>query len=184
MSQYLVAIHLPDKFDPCTESEATVRAIDALSEEMAAAGVVVFVGGLTPVREAKSLRAQPDGKVLTTDGPYLETKEHIGGSNRFGWTSFLGVPAGSPTVPARAVPARVENLAGLPPAFIGVGALDLFVDEDVEYARRLINAGVSTELHVIPGAYHGFDVLVPDAAVSKRFTESWIVALRRAFATG
>ena len=87
-------------------------------------------------------------------------------------------------VPLRTVPASVENLAGLPPAFIGVGAIDLFVDEDVEYARRLINAGVPTELHVMPGAYHGFDLLVPDAAVSKRFTESWIVALRRAFATG
>jgi len=79
MSQYLVAIHHPDNFDPSNESEATVRAIDALNEEMAAAGAVVFVGGLHPVREAKSLRAQPDGKVLTTDGPYLETKEHIGG---------------------------------------------------------------------------------------------------------
>jgi acetyl esterase/lipase len=106
------------------------------------------------------------------------------GSNRFGWTSFLGVPAGSPTVPAGAVPARVENLAGLPPAFIGVGALDLFVDEDVEYGRRLIDAGVPTELQVIPGAFHGFDLFVPDAAVSKRFTESWMVALRRAFAAG
>src|SRR5579863_1413414 len=79
MPQYLVAIHHPDSFDSSTESEATVRAIDALNEEMAAAGVVVFVGGLNPVRQAKSLRAQPDGKVRITDGPYLETKEHIGG---------------------------------------------------------------------------------------------------------
>jgi hypothetical protein len=79
MSQYLVAIHHPDNFDPSRESEATVRAIDALNQEMAATGVVVFVGGLTGASEAKSLRAQPDGKVLTTDGPYLETKEHIGG---------------------------------------------------------------------------------------------------------
>jgi acetyl esterase/lipase len=116
--------------------------------------------------------------------PYIGQFLWNAGSNRFAWTSFLGVPAGSPTVPAGAVPARVENLAGLPPAFIGVGAIDLFVDEDVEYARRLINAGVPTELHVVPGAYHGFDVLVPDAAVSKRFTESWTVALRRAFANG
>ena len=115
--------------------------------------------------------------------PYMGQFVWNAGSNRFGWTSLLGVPAGSPAAPAGAVPARVENLAGLPPAFIGVGALDLFVDEDVEYARRLINAGVATELHVIPDAYHGFDVLVPDAAVSKRFTESWTVALRRAFAT-
>jgi hypothetical protein len=79
MSQFLVAIHHPDTFQSSDESEATGRAIDVLNEEMAAAGVVVFVGGLTPVREAKSLRAQPNGKVLITDGPYLETKEHIGG---------------------------------------------------------------------------------------------------------
>ncbi len=79
MPQYLVAIHHPDTFDSSTESEATVRAIDALNEELAAAGVVVFLGGLNPIRQAKSLRAQPDGKVVTTDGPYLETKEHIGG---------------------------------------------------------------------------------------------------------
>jgi acetyl esterase/lipase len=56
------------------------------------------------------------------------------------------------------------------------------VDEDVEYARRLINAGVPTELHVIPGAYHGFDLLVPDAGVSKRFAAAWTIALNRAFA--
>ena len=79
MPQYLVAIHHPNSFDSSAESEATVRAIDALNEEMAAARVVIFLGGLTPVREAKSLRARPDGKVLVTDGPYLETKEHIGG---------------------------------------------------------------------------------------------------------
>ena len=79
MTQYLVAIHHPDDFDPSSESEATVRAIDALNEEMAAAGVVVFVGGLTAISDARSLRAQPDGKVLITDGPYLETKEHVGG---------------------------------------------------------------------------------------------------------
>jgi hypothetical protein len=79
MPQYLVAIHHPDGYDGSLESDAMARDIDVLNEEMAAAGAVVFVGGLTPVREAKSLRAQPDGKVLATDGPYLETKEHIGG---------------------------------------------------------------------------------------------------------
>jgi len=79
MTQYLVAIHHPDNFDPSTESKATIRDIDMLNEEMAAAGVVIFVGGLTSPSDAKSLRAQPDGKVLITDGPYLETKEHIGG---------------------------------------------------------------------------------------------------------
>jgi hypothetical protein len=79
MTQYLVAIHHPDNYDPSREGEAMHRDIGALNEEMIAAGVRVFVGGLRPASRAKSLRAQPDGKVLITDGPYLETKEHIGG---------------------------------------------------------------------------------------------------------
>jgi hypothetical protein len=79
MAQYLVAIHHPDDYDPSVETEATISEIQALNREMVAAGVRVFVGGLSPAGRAKSLRAQPDGKVLITDGPYLETKEHIGG---------------------------------------------------------------------------------------------------------
>ena len=79
MAQYLVAIHHPDDYDPSVETEATIEEIHALNREMVAAGVRVFVGGLSPAGSAKSLRAQPDGKVLITDGPYLETKEHIGG---------------------------------------------------------------------------------------------------------
>ena len=79
MPQYLVAIHHPDDYDPSAEDEAMVRDIDVLNEEMDAAGVRIFAGGLLPASSAKSLRAQPDGKVLITDGPYLETKEHIGG---------------------------------------------------------------------------------------------------------
>lgn len=79
MTQYLVAIHHPDDYDPSAEDEAMSRDIDALNDEMVAAGVRIFVGGLSPAGSARSLRAQPDGKVLITDGPYLETKEHIGG---------------------------------------------------------------------------------------------------------
>ena len=75
----LVAIYHPDDYDPSTEDDAMSRNIDALNEEMEAARVRVFVGGLQPARNAKSLRAQPDGKVLITDGPYMETKEHVGG---------------------------------------------------------------------------------------------------------
>ncbi len=105
-------------------------------------------------------------------------------ANRLAWRSLLGVPAGSSRVPAAAVPARVASVAGLPPAWIGVGSIDLFVEEDMEYARRLVHAGVATELSVVPGAFHGFDVLVPEAEASRRFTASWKSALRRAFATG
>jgi hypothetical protein len=79
MTQYLVAIHLPDDYDPSVETEAMSRDIDALNDEMEAAGVRIFVGGLSPVSSARSLRAQPGGKVLITDGPYVEAKEHIGG---------------------------------------------------------------------------------------------------------
>jgi hypothetical protein len=79
MTQYLVAIHLPDNYDPSTEGEAMVRDIDTLNDEMEAAGVRLFAGGLRAASSATSLRRQPDGKVLVTDGPYLETKEHVGG---------------------------------------------------------------------------------------------------------
>jgi acetyl esterase/lipase len=102
-------------------------------------------------------------------------------SNRTGWTAFLGVPAGSAQVPAGAVPARAADLTGLAPAFIGVGGLDLFVEEDVAYAQRLIAAGVPVELHVVPGAFHGFDSLVPDAPISKQFRAAVVAALKLAF---
>jgi len=78
--KYLVAIHHPDGYDPSVaEDEAMHRHIGALNLEMIAAGVRVFVGGLHPASSAKSLRAQSNGEVLITDGPYLETKEHVGG---------------------------------------------------------------------------------------------------------
>jgi hypothetical protein len=79
MAQYLVAIHHPDNYDPSKEDEAMIRDIGALNKEMMAAGVRLFAGGLQSETKAKSLRAQPNGQVLITDGPYLETKEHIGG---------------------------------------------------------------------------------------------------------
>lgn len=112
-------------------------------------------------------------------GHYIWTPQ----SNQFAWTSLLGIPAGSATVPPNSVPARVDNLAGLPPAFIGVGSIDLFAPEDTEYARRLLEAGVSTELMVVPGGYHGFDIFCPSAPLSVQFESVWMDALRRAFAT-
>lgn len=80
MAQYLVAIHHPDHYDPAiAEDEAMTRDIDVLNDAMVAAGVRIFVGGLLPARHAKALRAQPDGEVHVSDGPYLQTKEHVGG---------------------------------------------------------------------------------------------------------
>lgn len=80
MAQYWVAIHHPDDYDPfVAEDEAMTRDIDVFNDEMVAAGVRVFVGGLHPARNAKCLRAQLDGGVHMSDGPYLKTNEHVGG---------------------------------------------------------------------------------------------------------
>jgi hypothetical protein len=79
MPLYLVSSHFPDNFDPSTVTEAMIRDIDVMNEELVAAGARIFGAGLSAASEAKSLRAQPDGKVVVTDGPYLETKEHVGG---------------------------------------------------------------------------------------------------------
>lgn len=77
--KYLVAIHHPYDYDPSTEDEAMSHDIDALNDEMIAAGIRIFVGGLQPASTAKSLRLKSNGEVLITDGPYLETKELVGG---------------------------------------------------------------------------------------------------------
>ena len=79
MPQYLLANYLPDNFDPSSMTEATVRAISDLNDELEAAGARLMACGLSPASQAKSLRKQPNGAVLVTDGPYLEAKEHIGG---------------------------------------------------------------------------------------------------------
>jgi acetyl esterase/lipase len=115
--------------------------------------------------------------------PYLGTYVWDVAANRFGWSSLLGVPAGSDSVPRGAVPARAASLAGLPPTFIAVGSIDLFVEEDIAYAQRLIQAGVPTELYVAPGGYHGFDLIVPDAKISKHFKAAWNDALHRGLNT-
>jgi len=88
--------------------------------------------------------------------------------NIFAWKAYLGDSAKDGNVSPYAAAARAEDLSGLPPAYIAVGELDLFLDEDIEYAQRLMQAGVSTELHVYPGATHGFDSVIT-AAVSRRF---------------
>src|SRR4026209_2132619 len=79
MPQYLVANYLPDNFDPSTVTEAMIEEIHALNREMIAAGVWKFACGISAPSNAKTVRKQSDGTVLVTDGPYTETKEHMGG---------------------------------------------------------------------------------------------------------
>jgi len=99
--------------------------------------------------------------------------------NAFAWRSYLGPLYGSDDVPSYAAPARAANLAGLAPAYIHVGGLDGFVDENIAYAGRLVAAGVPVELHVLPLVPHGFDMVAPEAAVSVRATALSDAALAR-----
>ena len=122
-----------------------------------------------------------DRTVLRTDldpnGVHLWTPA----SNRYAWTAYLGrEPSLHAEPPAHAAPARRKDLAGLPPAWVGVGDLDLFLDEDVAYARRLEEAGVPCELVVVPGMWHGADSIVPSAGTSNRFRDAIVDAVSRA----
>jgi acetyl esterase/lipase len=100
--------------------------------------------------------------------------------NISGWTALLGDRRGTDEVSPYAAPARMSDLTGLPATFIDVGALEVFRDEDVDYALRLMRAGVPTELHVYAGAYHGWDGFAPTARVSQAAAAARIAALRRA----
>jgi acetyl esterase/lipase len=99
-------------------------------------------------------------------------------NNAFGWSALLGTAPGSDNVSAYAAAARADDLSGLPPTFISTGALDLFLEEDMDYARRLIRQGVPVELHVYPGAYHAFDFLT-NAGIAAAARRDSLAALRR-----
>ena len=113
--------------------------------------------------------------------PYCGELVWTAASNRFGWRSLLGMEPGTAAVPPDAAPARAADLSGLPPTFIAIGALDLFLEENLDYARRLVRAGVPTELHVIPGAFHGFAVAGGQAPQVQAYMRLRHDALERAF---
>jgi acetyl esterase/lipase len=97
-------------------------------------------------------------------------------SNTYGWRSYLGDLYGTDDIPYTAAPARAEDLTGLPPAYVSVGTVDGFLDEDVDYALRLNHAGVPTELHLYPGACHGYQMAVDSeiARQSARDAQDWL----------
>ncbi|MFC4585144.1 alpha/beta hydrolase [Sphaerisporangium corydalis] len=121
-----------------------------------------------------------DRNTTPSSGEFTEAITWNRGANIFGWGALLGEAAGGEEVSQYAAPARAADLSGLPPAFVDVGELEVFRDECLDYARRLAQAGVSTEFHLYPGAFHGFDMVVPDAGVSRRATAGRVAALRRA----
>jgi acetyl esterase/lipase len=102
-------------------------------------------------------------------------------NNRVGWKSYLGRDPGGKDVSPYAAASRASDLAGLPPAYISVGDIDLFLEENIDYAQRLLAAGVPTELHVYPGGCHGFNGMAPNAAISKRFNADRDEAVKRLF---
>jgi acetyl esterase/lipase len=98
--------------------------------------------------------------------------------NRTGWGALLGAQWPRDDVSPYAAPARAPDLSGLPATYIDVGDLDILRDESIAYARRLMAAGIPTELHVIPGLPHGFDMLAPDAVVTQRVIETRLRRLK------
>lgn len=101
-------------------------------------------------------------------------------ANAAGWSAYLGERAGTDDVPPHAAPARATDLSNLPATHVSVGDLDLFLDEDIDFARRLAAAGVPVELHVLPGAFHGSDTFVSRSSLSRR----WLAERRAALARG
>jgi acetyl esterase/lipase len=137
----------------------------------AAAGLALLARDRSEVPLAGQLLVYPmldDREVTASSREVLDPRLWNHESNRLGWAAYLSGLDGA-EVPAYAAPARATDVHGLPPTWLATGELDLFRDEDLEYASRLLASGVPTELHVYAGAVHGFDLFAPEAAVSRRY---------------
>jgi len=124
-----------------------------------------------------------DDRTGSTVTPHDYAGEFVwtGNDNREGWRAMLGHAPGAPPLDRYAVPGRADDLSGLPSTLLQTGALDLFCEEDLEYARRLIRSGVPTEVHVYPGAIHGYP-LAKDSIAARATLRDGFDALRRALA--
>jgi acetyl esterase/lipase len=133
-------------------------------------------GEVTPTFQVLVYPMLDDRSSITADNPNYRMWNTR--SNNFGWAAYLG-----DADPLVAVPGRRDDLSRLAPAWIGVGTHDLFHDEDLAYAERLRSAGVPCEVEVVPGVFHGFDIVVSKAQVSQRFFDSQCDSLRTALAS-
>lgn len=137
-------------------------------------------GGIQPLAQALFCPMLDDRTAARIE---LDSVRHFiwnNRSNRAGWSSYLGHPAGEPDSRPYAVPARRESLAGLPRAWIGIGDIDLFHSEACQYAARLELAGVSCQLDIVPMAPHGFEILAPGAQLTREFIQDYYRFLRDA----
>ncbi|HEX6357915.1 alpha/beta hydrolase [Actinophytocola sp.] len=150
-----------------------------------AAALALLAREREEIRPAFQLLAYPMLDDRTTTRTDID-ETHIRGwnktANRYGWQSYLNAVPGSAGISPLAAPARCVDLSGLPLAWMGVGKLDLFYDEDIAYANRLTAAGVACEQLVIDGAFHGFDLARPGAGVSREFRAAQTKALAAALA--
>jgi acetyl esterase/lipase len=137
------------------------------------------LGGVQPAAQVLVCPMLDDRTAARSELDPIKHRVWNNRANRTGWTAYLGQPPGAPTAPEYAVGARRLDLAGLPPAWIGVGDIDLFCDEDRAYAERLGAAGVPCELDVVPMAPHGFESIVPAAPVSRDFERRLEAFLQR-----
>ena len=159
-----------------------------LMGDSAGAGLAASLALLARDRNGPSIAFQNlmfpmlDDRTVTEENPNPVTGEFVWTReyNRFGWTSLLGCEPGSEGVSVYAAPGRATDLTHLPPTWLGVGTLALFLDENLRFAQGLIRAGVAVEMNVWPGAYHGFNS-DPQARVAQRAREqrqAWIAQFR------
>lgn len=147
-----------------------------------AAGLALMAHDRGEVTVAFQLLLYPmldDRTVLRTDIDLSHVRLWNNDCNKFGWNAYLRRDPGSADVHPYAAPARRADLTGLPPTWMGVGTFDLFHDEDLTYAQRLRESGVPCELHVVNGAYHGFDLFSPKSNLVRAFRQSYVQALQR-----
>lgn len=149
----------------------------ALGGESAGAGIAAALaqrlrdeGGPQPVAQWLFAPMLDDRTAARRDLDAVDHPVWNNAANRFGWTSYLGAAPGAAPVPTYAVPARVEDLAGVPPAWLCVGDIELFHDEVADYAGRLAAAGVPVVLDVVPGGAHGFENWAAGTALAKALT--------------
>jgi acetyl esterase/lipase len=180
----------PAALEDCYEALAWLTRLPGIDPTRVAIGGASAGGGLTA---ALALLARDRGELAplfqlmvypmvddrSCDRPGVRNRRYRmwnPNTNRLGWTAYLD--GADPQV---AVPSRHDDLGGLPPAWIGVGTLDPLHGENVEYARRLEDAGVACDLDIVTGAFHGFDIVAPAAGVSRAFFDRQCEALRKAF---
>ena len=161
-------------------------ALIGVAGESAGAGTAVGLALLVRDRKECAIKylslvaPMLDDRTGSSDEAHLRSQDlsWSRGSNQFGWRALLGTSAATPPE-IYAAPARAECFAGLPATYIAVGSLDLFAQENLAFAAQLMQDGIGVELHLYPGAYHGFD-RVPEAHLSQQFVMDRSRALKRA----